>query len=192
MSLLSAALSGLLMGVVVSIPPGPAGVIILHRSLHGEKRRAGHAVAAYLAAELSALLVTLAFLERLAWLAALPFMRPLAGAYLVGFAVSAWRAAGADRGFAETSPLGVFRLTILNPAIWIGAVSTLTIARATSGAGLLLRAGFVAAFELGCLAWYLAVILGARAVPGAFRRHVQRAAVLVIGATGVWFIASVL
>jgi len=36
------------------------------------------------------------------------------------------------------------------------------------------------------------VILGARAVPGAFRRHVQRAAVLVIGATGVWFIASVL
>jgi arginine exporter protein ArgO len=116
----------------------------------------------------------------------------VAGAYLIGFAIMAWRAAENERGFAETSTLAVFRITLFNPAIWIGAVSTLTIARATAGAGLLPSAVFVAGVELGSLAWYLAVIFGATRVPSSWRRHIERAAVIVIGATGAWLVGSIL
>ena len=44
----------------------------------------------------------------------------------------------------------------------------------------------------GSAAWYLSVILGARYVPVHWRRHIERAAVLVIGATGVYCIGSIL
>jgi len=73
-----------------------------------------------------------------------------------------------------------------------GAVSTLTIARATGGAGILARVVFVAAIETGCLAWYLAVLLGARKVPPAARHRVERAALLLIGGMGAWLAASAL
>jgi arginine exporter protein ArgO len=192
MSALAVVLPGLLLGVVVSIPLGPAGVIILHRSLRDEKAEAARAVAAFLAAELLALAVAVTFLERMTWLAALPWMKCAAGAYLILFAASAWRGVGAERGFSHTTGLGVFRVTVLNPAIWIGAVSTLTVARATGGEGIFARILFVAAVETGCLAWYLAVLLGARKVPAAARHHVERAALLLIAGTGVWLAASVL
>ena len=191
MSALSVFVPGLAMGLVVSIPPGPAGVIILHRALRDEKQQAVRALAAFLVAELVAVGVTFGFLGSLAGLAALPGMKPAAGLYLLAFAVSAWRAAAAERGFPETSAFAVFRITILNPAIWLGAVSMLTIAGARGGPGFLPRVVFVAGAELGSMAWYLAVIAGARRVPSAYRRYVERAAVLVIGAIGAWFVASI-
>lgn len=67
----------------------------------------------------------------------------------------------------------------------------LRLARARGGDGVTERILFVAAFELGSLAWYVALILSAQRVPGAFRRHVERAAVVAVASVGVWLIASV-
>ena len=191
MSVFAALLPGLVLGVLFSIPPGAAGVIIVHLSLRGAREQAARALGAFLVAEMLVMGVGLMFFGSLAGIAAFPGTKLLAGAYLMGFAVMAWRAAGTERGFAATSSFAVFKITLLNPAIWIGAISMLTLAGESGGPGLVPRLLFVGGLELGSFAWYLFVILGARHVPDAWRRHIERGAVVVIGATGAWFAGSI-
>lgn len=187
---LSSLASGLLLGVPLSIPPGPAGVIILNRALRGATAEALRAMGALLGAELLVMTIGLLSFRGVAALAAQPWMKPAAGLFLIGFAVNAWRTLGTERGFAATSAWAVFRVTLLNPMIWLGAVSVLTIAPGDLAAGLLTKLLFIAGLEAGSLAWFLAVILGARRVPGVWRQRLERAAVLAIGLSGVYFASS--
>lgn len=182
--------AALVMGTVISVPPGPAGVIILNQSLRRRRLQAARALAALLGAELCALGVVLAFFSRVAAIAAAPWLRPAAGLFLMAFAASAWRSIGSERGYQDTSAPAVFRITILNPAIWMGAVSTITIASTQLGDDLLRRVLFVAGMELGAVVWYGVVILAAERVPLAWQRRLERVAVLVIFAIGLWFAAS--
>lgn len=183
--------AGLLAGVLFSIPPGPAGVIILNLSLRGAAAQAMQALGAFLAADVLVMVAGLVFLQGVAG-GALSLIKPAAGVFLIGFAVMAWRAVGTERGFAATSPFTVFRITLLNPAIWLGALSVLTVASAGPGGGLLPRVLFVIGLEVGGLAWFLAVIFGARRIPEGWRRGLERAAVLGIGLTGVYFASALL
>ena len=180
--------TSLVMGIVISVPPGPAGVIILNQSLQGERAQAARAMWALLGAELLAMTVSLAFLARMMAIAAWPWLKPAAGLFLIVFAASAWRSIGTPRGFRDISMSAVFRITILNPVIWTGAVSMLTIASTQIAGGLLHQVLFVAGIELGAVAWYLGVIFGARQVPPAWQRWLERAAVLVIFASGAWLV----
>lgn len=186
-SLLVALLSGLIAGVPLSIPPGPAGVIILHLSLRGARLRALRALGALLAVELLAMAAGVLFFRGFTALAARPAVRLAAGLYLGGFALLSWRAVGREQGFPSTSAWTVFRITLTNPTIWIGAASMLTFAPGDLEGGLLLKILFVAGLELGSLAWYLSVIYFAGRIPASWRHGIERAALLVIWATGVYF-----
>lgn len=187
MSLLGVALNGFAMGVVYTIPPGPAGLVILHHALHQRRRDAAAAVAAFLAAELSALATVLLFFEPVLRVVRLPSARPLAGLFLVGFAAAAARGLGRERGFVATSPLAVFRVTLLNPVVWIGGVSLLTLAATRFHGGLPATLAFVGGMELGSLTFFLAVIRWAPRVPARFRRGIEWGAVVVLALLGVLF-----
>jgi threonine/homoserine/homoserine lactone efflux protein len=187
---LSSILLGCGLGFLFSIPPGAAGAIILNLSLREAQKSAAHALAGFLVAELVVMAVALLFYAPLAQLAALTWVKPVAGVYLIAFAILAWRAAGNTRGFTATSALAVFRITLLNPAIWIGALSTLTVARTSAGPGVVPAILFIAGVESGSLIWYVGVILGAHHIPSHRRQQVERAAALIIGATGAWFVLS--
>lgn len=183
-------LAGLGLGVVFSMPPGPAGAILLNLSLRGARAEALRALGAFLAGELLAMLVALMVVSEGAIVAALPWMRPAAGLFLMAFAISSWRGVGGERGLAGTSPGAVFQITVLNPATWLSAASVLALAPVDPAGGALPKLLFVAAMEVGTVGWYLLVITGAPRVPAAWRHGIERAALLGIGGTGAWFLAA--
>lgn len=190
-ALLASAALGLWLGVLFSIPPGPAGVIILRLSLRGARAAALRALLAFLAADVLVMLIGVLGVGSIApWL--LPWLQAGAGLFLLLFAASAWRALGggatepAGTGLAATSAAAVFRITLLNPAIWIGAASMLALAPVERG--LAVRLSLVAGLELGSLCWFLAVIAAAPRVPPPWRRRLEQAAVLVIGLSGAGFL----
>lgn len=200
-ALLASAALGLWLGVLFSIPPGPAGVIILRLSLRGARAAALRALLAFLAADVLVMLIGVLGVGSIApWL--LPWLQAGAGLFLLLFAASAWRALGGGRGpapdatagateppgtgLAATSAAAVFRITLLNPAIWIGAASMLALAPVERG--LAVRLSLVAGLELGSLCWFLAVIAAAPRVPPPWRRRLEQAAVLVIGLSGAGFL----
>ena len=178
---------GLLSGFLFSIPPGPAGAIILTHSLRGATAQAARCVAAFLVADLLVVLGVLVGLRGTFGAAVVPWMKPAAGLFLLAFAVTAWRAAGRARGLGAASPGVVFRITVLNPAVWVGALSVLTVASTGIAGGAGGKILFIVGLELGALGWFLGLIFGARRIPAAWHGRIERGAAAVIGLTGLHF-----
>ena len=115
------------MGVVLSITPGPAGLVILAHALEGASGRAWRALGALMLAELLAVAVTWCLLPRLSSEHTLHWLNLGAGAFMIGFGAFAWRKVG--RGRITTASNGtVFRITLLNPAVWLWVSTMLTLA----------------------------------------------------------------
>lgn len=177
-------LCGAGLGALLSIPPGPAGALILAQALRGATRPALRALGAFLLAEVLVMAAALVLLRGVSGVALPPWLRGAAGVFLLGFALRGfyglWRSADTS---AELGDAGAaFRVTLVNPAVWLGGVSLLTAAPGDGSVGA--RLLFLLGLELGTVLWFLALITAARRVPVRLRAGVEAAALGVIALSG--------
>lgn len=174
---------GFLAGMLMTIPPGPAGFAILKPSLVGQRSRAWMELLGFATADILVLWSCIFWKSSLAEFFTLSWVKFVAGAFLVVLALRLFRAHRSSLQGSGENPRGrSFWWTLFNPAVWLSNLALVGL-----GAGMPLRdfAWYIAGIQLGYLAWYVLVILFASKVPPIHRLFVERAAVSCILGAGV-------
>lgn len=188
MSLLAAILGGLLAGIIVSIPAGPVGYRILHAVNHKDIKQAYQELIALSTADLIILVVCFRLFSKLSTLTTLPVTKAMAGLFLLGFMFRGLL----SKGRMETKPSGFrnsFRLTLFNPALWIGMISMITLAQDwVQGHAFL----FLICLEAGAALWYISLIYWIPYLSGRSAHILQQTALGSIGVVGLYYLSMAL
>ncbi len=164
-------------GILLSIPPGPATTALLMRARESRKK-AFISVCQILLADLIIFSFVIALSQTLTPLLQQPLFRIGAGLFLIYFSLR-FLFTKAKAVTPRTS--SAFRLTLLNPAAWLGTVAVIGLSMQSSQVDF----EFLLAFELGVLVWYVLLIEFIRKLSDNAHQNLLRLVIGCIGLLGV-------
>jgi hypothetical protein len=168
-----------LLGIAMSIAPGPTGYGILHYALLKNKKIAYYWLSAMVCVDLFIITLLLSISQLIDLLSTYAFQIG-SGLFLVFFSLCTfWSHKKAQQQLRFSNP---FLISFLNPGVWIGCLIMLSFSSHSLG----LRMFFWILYELGVICWYYFIINNVHRISETRFYFIKTAALSVIGAIGLY------
>jgi threonine/homoserine/homoserine lactone efflux protein len=180
---------GSLVGFLITLPPGPGVTLVLAYALEGKKKTAWKAAAGLIVGEIMIVLFCMSTYSFISTLSENRWVHLIGGAFLLGFALINFSGKKLKAGKKKKSPfISNFKLTLLNPNIWLALVTLAALAFKDFQTGLTMLVGI----ELGAAGWFSFVIMFSNKIPDSRHLLIQRCAMSFIALMGVYVMTNAL
>lgn len=143
-------LTGMLFGLLMSLPPGPSSMAVMQSALAKKFKQAFANVGSFLAADLLVLILCATVLGWLGVEGDNAFLKGAASAFLIFYGIRLYFKKNSSNSSGRN-----FFLTFLNPGIWMANLALVALASTTTKGEF---AAYVAGIQVGACLWYALLI----------------------------------